>query len=295
MFQKQSAGGIPTFKSNKERCDFQLFQTCKWIAKKDIPLNMVNNNSFRAMISACDSSAPKITDRVVKSQIKEMDKLIWASAVVQMKNSHVSSTLDHWTALSHQNCVAITAHWINSDWEMNSIPLGMFLHKGRSTAQAIHDKFFEDVLQELNDPSITIFAITLDTTACMNSFGRLLEKDDCFHCHCTDHCLHLTAQLAFFANTRERSCVKIANKVVNHFKQSTQAAAQLLKIQEMVDHCTKKPVHPILDVKTRWWSTHSMLERFVHLRRALEVWCTSHPESDVLLPSDEEWEFHQDQ
>ena len=289
MFKKQTGRGVPSFKSSQEKSDFQLFQTCKWIAKKDIPLNMVNDKSFRAMISAYDPSAPKITDKVVKTQIKEMDSLIRSTAVAGMKHSHVSLTLDHWTSLSHQNYVAITAHWINSDWELNSIPLGMFLHEGKSTAQAIIDKFYSDVARELNDDSITIFAVTTDTTANMNAFGRLLEADEHYHCFCTDHLLHLTASKAYFGNTPANSCVKIANKVVNHFKQSTQATAQLLNIQANSDKYTRDPLHPILDVSTRWWSTHSMLERLVYLRHALQVWISDHPDTGVVLPSDLQW------
>ena len=98
-----------------------------------------------------------------------------------MKGCTVNLTCDHWSSEQNMNYVGMTAHWIDSEWKMHSLPLGMFLHEGGSDAEALVDEFLTNVAREVSEEA-TIYAVTTDTDPSMNAFGRLLDekKDHAF-------------------------------------------------------------------------------------------------------------------
>jgi hypothetical protein len=73
----------------------------------------------------------------------------------------------------------MTAHWIDSDWKLHSLPLSMFLHEGGSNANELLDHFLETVAREVSEEA-TISSVTTDTDPRMNAFGRLLEEKKSF-------------------------------------------------------------------------------------------------------------------
>ena len=197
VWRAQSLLGTPTFTSMADKRNFQLEKICKWVAKNNVPLSMVESSAFRDMLSAFDNTSSVFTSRSIRSKIVELDGAIRAMVVKQMTDSSISLTMDHWTSKNHQNFVGMTAHWIAKDFEMHSLPLGLFLHEGHSTGAHIFEQFLTDISRELNDKSIDVFAVTSDTTGNMNKFGEMLEAESVFHCYCSDHLLHLTANKCY--------------------------------------------------------------------------------------------------
>jgi hypothetical protein len=116
-----------------------------------------------------------ITSMNVKENIMDLDRSIRKQMIAKMKGCIVNLTTDHWTSKQHLNYVGMTAHWLDSDWVMHSLPIGMFLHEGGSKANELLDHFLATVAREVSEEA-TIFSVTTDTDPTMNAFGQLLEE-----------------------------------------------------------------------------------------------------------------------
>jgi hypothetical protein len=215
-----------------------------------------------------------ITSMNVKENIMDLDRSIRKQMIAKMKGCIVNLTTDHWTSKQHLNYVGMTAHWLDSDWVMHSLPIGMFLHEGGSKANELLDHFLATVAREVSEEA-TIFSVTTDTDPTMNAFGQLLEEKKILHLYCTDHVLQLTCKKTFlresFGNV-DVSPIQKATNVVSHFQSSTQATEKLHLAQNISDEYTnKRAVGLFTDCKTRWWSTYKMCERILYLKSALRV------------------------
>ena len=260
-------------KTVTERREHQKKTTVRWIADANIPLSMVERPSFRAMIASYDATAKPISSKTVKEEIIAMDGKIRREVIARMKGCTVNLTTDHWTSKQNLNYVGLTAHWIDHNWKLHSLPLGMFLHEGRTQATDCIDQFMVDVAREISKEA-TIFAVTTDTDATMNAFGQLLEEKHILHLYCTDHVFHLTCKLCYlkdsFGDDVEISAVQKATKIVSYFNQSTQALERIKTAQRSLQcYAGKEAKKPLTDVVTRWWSTYTMCLRIQYLKQAL--------------------------
>ena len=136
---------------------------------------MVESESFRKIIASFDGTAKPICTRALKNRISDYDIVICKLVVTMMEGCDVSLTLDHWTSKQHVNYVGLTAHWIDSNFVMHSLPLGIVLHQGRTTAPSLIKKFYEDIDRELGDKA-NVFALTTDTTSNMNAYVARTEE-----------------------------------------------------------------------------------------------------------------------
>ena len=124
---------------------------------------------------------------------------------------------------------------------MESRTLGMFLHKGWSTAESIIDRFIFDVSTKIG-ANAEVFATTSDTMGNMKLFGQILEDLGIQHPYCSDHIFYLTCKKLYNDVTFEEgvlpninspsACVQKARKLVIFFNKSTQAMAKLKLAQQ---------------------------------------------------------------
>ena len=141
-----------------------------------------------------DLSAEIIKDRIVKTE-NEIRRILVSK--LNDESSHYSVTVDHWTSASNQTYAGMTVHFIDKKFELCSLTLGCFLHVGETKSEdALHDFAFR-LIRDSNLDYRKMTAIATDTTANMNKFGELCEKENIPHVHCIDHVLQLTAVKAF--------------------------------------------------------------------------------------------------
>ena len=260
-------------KTLKEIKQEQMEAAAFWVASTNQPLNAVANESFKTMINAYAPTATLPTKDKIKDEIIRLDSYIRKKVIQKMKGCVVNLTIDHWTSKQNFNYSGMTAHWLDQNWVLHSLPLGLFLHEGKSQATDIIDEFFQKTAKQISEDA-TIFAVTTDTDATMNLFGQLLESKQIMHLYCTDHLIHLTCKKAYSKDSYgdvDVSIVKKVTNIVSHFNSSSQALEKLKDIQanNIYREYTTVPVGVLTDVVTRWWATYRMCHRILYLKTAL--------------------------
>jgi hypothetical protein len=302
---------VPKFVKRSEKDEYCATMTARWIAMEDMPLDTVENERFREMIAAHDADAKPIHNRKVHEKIRYFETNIHAAITksLSVDGQWVALTTDHWTSIAKQSYCGMTAHWIDSDFNMHNKTLGCWLHEGNSITNSLRDEFLLNLFTRYKFDKLNIVAVVSDTTGNMNKFGMKLQEQNIPHIYCTDHVIQLTAKKAYmdeFYNIAhggaagndndddedlppahnnlqaEISTMAKARTLVEFFSRSNQSTEALKKQQAAMNHYSDKvPVGVIVDVVTRWWSTWSMCNRLLHLKNALQAL-----EHDGAIPPD---------
>ena len=115
--------------------DFQD-KLLNWVVSTYQPFDVVTEDSFREMVgSISNNKAPIIGKDTIRNLVH--DKVACAKLLLkkQLVGQSYSITNDGWTSISNQSYVAVTVHWINDNWKVMSVPLGIYIKEGRSTAK----------------------------------------------------------------------------------------------------------------------------------------------------------------
>jgi len=159
------------------------------------------------------------------------------------------------------------------------------------------------VIQKYEIKTTFISAIVTDTEPTMNSFGRLMhQQHGIAWIGCVDHILELCTAKAFDDCNYQSNvgCMKATRQLVGTFRHSNQKMDDLKRLQEQsqgyaVDDTSKGPLTPLVpidDCTTRWWSTYSMLERLVSLKKFFRI--MEDLESIDNNLSDDQWKVAED-
>jgi len=255
----------------------QQLATAKFVVENALPFSVVETPSHRAMIATHNPQAKHMSNKKVKSIIINLDNAMRGRVIESMKGQSASFTLDHWTSKANENYTGITGHFIDDKWKLNSMSLGMFLHKGRTTSDELQKSFIDLHLNKLKLSATKVFSFTTDTTGNMNSFGRKLEDIGIAHIYCTDHVLQLTCKQCYEKTMEETfgpdfvGSVEKARSIVTFFNQSCQALEKLKKMQVTLLGCLGLPKGVVTDVVTRWWATFNMIARLLDLKLAIDA------------------------
>jgi hypothetical protein len=267
---------ITSTTSSRDRQLHQQVMTVKFVADALLPLNIVERESFRDLIKSYDHKSKPMSTKFLKDQITLIERRMKEYAISTLKGFSICLTVDHWTSKAHQNFTGLTAHFIDDNFNVHLVNLGIYLHEGGTDSDSLEKSFLNLLMNDLNMAGTKIFAVTTDTTANMNSFGRRLESSGIAHIYCTDHVLQCTCRLVYdrdmgatFGDNSES--VQKARDLVGFFNKSSQAVEKLKKKQELLDSCPGRPLTVVTDVCTRWWSTHAMIERLLHLKPAIDA------------------------
>jgi hypothetical protein len=225
-----------------------------------------------------------VPDHYVVTDILPSKKVEASGKLKQFLSNHFYSiTSDHWTSAANENYGALTLHVIH-EFEVTSFVMSCMEHKKGATAFEVESQLIYD-LDIWGLDRKHLFCCVTDTASNMNGFGISVS---CWpncpfirHHYCADHVLQLTAVKAFTGDINSTVphvygdydntiiAVREARVLVNHFHSSYHAHEKLHNAQQTLDpSCT--PLKLLSDVKTRWWSTHTLLERILCLKDALK-------------------------
>lgn len=230
------------------------------------PFSVVNDNGFRHFINLLD---PKY---VIPSKFTIREKIMkdmYNKCVLKLKGilkdiHFVAITTDSWTSVSTESYLAITCHFIDQNFNLNSSLLAVPKVNEQHTSENL-----ANVLQQIFDEwqiGSKVSCIVTDSAANMIKTCELLQKR---HLPCYAHSMNLAVQ-----ENLKLDCVKDVlakcKEIVRHFKSSTLAYEMFKSHQK--ENSGNEPIKLIQEVSTRWNSTLHMLERIVKTQDSLN--CT---------------------
>jgi hypothetical protein len=237
----------------------------KWIISDYVPLGQCNSLAFRFFMKCVDKHYEDEDRKGVRSRLILTADRVRRLLQLMVKGEELAITTDCWTSAANKPYISLTAHFINSNWELNSVVLACELFRGRHVAEQMAGKIHE-MLRNFNIDFNNISCCVTDNEPTMNAMADHIAFG---WMGCFDHLLELITGVTFEADGI-RDVLKRCRQVVGHFSGSSQALASLLKMQQSLDEeCNA--VSPDADVKTRWWSTYIMLVKMLRLRNAVQA------------------------
>lgn len=236
-----------------------------FIANDMRPFSVVEDEGFRKLVHTLE---PKyhIPSRTHFS--KSVVPAMYESARVKVKEAlqkgeRVAITTDGWTSRTTQSYLTITAHTIDTEWEMKSFVLQtrvMFeSHTGANIAAVLREAVNEWELGQADQPTVVV------TDNARNMEVAVREAGLGPHIKCLAHTLNLGTQAGLGVPRVSRLLGRV-RRVAAFFHRSTTAAAMFVSKQKLLG----LPPHKlVMDVCTRWNSTVEMLDRYLEQNAAV--------------------------
>ncbi|KAH6800327.1 hypothetical protein C2S52_000791 [Perilla frutescens var. hirtella] len=231
----------------------------------EYPLSMVEHLGFRAFSEGLQSLFKVPCRNTIKSDIMKIyqNEKLKTMGRLEKVDCKIVLTTDLWTASNQKKWfMAITAHYIDDDWKMQSSLLRFMYVECPHTSEALSKVLIECMIDWNIDRKLS--TTTLDNCTINDCLVRLLlnkldssslmRDGQLYHMRCCAHILNIIAQegLSVLGDGIE----KVRNSVafwtaIPKTEQSFRDAACQIKVS-----ISKKL---ILDCKTRWNSTYQML------------------------------------
>ena len=251
----------PTSISRKKKLDNLLLKT---IICDFQPFSLVEDEGFREFVAALDPSYT-LPSRWVLT--KDLLAIAYSKAVDEVKRvlttaEALSLTTDSWTSISTENYIAVTAHYVTTDFEMDSCLLEIVKYGERHTIENLSGELHRVVTSW--DIADKVVAIVTDNAA--NITGAV-KQAGFTHLPCFAHTLNLVVQQG--VRSIEPLKVKV-KEIVEYFRRSTVAAEKLRFYQSQLLP-NVEPLKLKNDVATRWNSTYMMCSRLCEVQEPLEA------------------------
>lgn len=194
------------------------------------------------------------------------------------KNVYYAATCDLWTSRAHKSYLAVTLHYIDSNWNLCSfVPAVASLNEAHNGTNI--STLLSSILKEW-EVSEAIIALVTDNGSSMLAAAKQLKYPSI---SCSAHTLNLVVKKSIL---HVEPLLEKCRRIVSHFNHSTQATERLRKIQKLYGD---KEITVIQDVSTRWNSTYLMLKRFSKLKRALVSYLSANSVMEEFNLSNDEW------
>nr|KYP74105.1 Putative AC transposase [Cajanus cajan] len=208
-------------------------------------------------------------------------------------NSRICLTSDCWTCITQEGYICVTAHFVDSNWKLNSKILAFSKldppHGGHEMAK----KIFEILLDWGIDRKV--FSITLDNASAndtmvnfmktqFNLQNSLICNGSYFHVRCSAHILNLIVQEGLGVASGALKKIRESIKYVRGSEARKIAFKECVLQVRGID--TKVGLR--MDVPTRWNSTYVMLDSAIKYKRAFGC-LAIRDRNYVHCPSDDEW------
>ncbi|XP_022865255.1 zinc finger BED domain-containing protein RICESLEEPER 2-like [Olea europaea var. sylvestris] len=261
----------------------------------EYPLSMVEHTGFRKFCNTIQPLFKVVSRNTIKADILkiydyERTKVM---GLLERTNSRIAVTTDMWTSNQKKGFMAITAHYIDDSWRLQSRILRFIYVPCPHTAESLSTVLMDCLFDWNIDQKLSTLTVDNCTTndAMINimldklSLGSLLLNGEFFHLRCCAHILNLIVKdgLDVISPSVERIRDSVSYWSATPKRVETfEAVARQMKIP-----CGKKL---LLDCKTRWNSTYLMIhtallykELFPRLRQR-----EPHYRS---VPSESDWEL----
>jgi hypothetical protein len=223
-----------------------------------MPLSVVDGDGFKALIEYLAPSYELPGRKAFTARIEKLYEETKANVMKKLATcGSVVLTTDGWTSCVQDGYITVTCHYVDVDFQAQSLVLATREVEERHTAATLQEHL-QNVVREfgLTDK---VSAVVHDNASNVTHIGASVGAEDVA---CGDH----TLQLAVNAGLQTEAVSKMlaaSNRLVGHFKHSVVATNALKRQQESHN----VPKHRLVtSVKTRWNSQYDMLERITEQR-----------------------------
>ncbi|CAN0442995.1 unnamed protein product, partial [Ascophyllum nodosum] len=238
----------------------------RFIVMTNQPISVVDNKFFRDMVRTLKGKASIPQRRVLIARMEELLVDLQGSVATMLTGQYVSMTTDGWTSRANESYISFTVVYVNDDWKMVTLALSCSKKQGSTKGEDLAISI--ETMIKNHGLTGHVVVCNTDCEPSMVKAGRILTDDAVLmHVGCTCHRIKCVTALVFDGPGVKKS-MALARAVVTRYTKSSQAAGRL---QELCGIVGIIPLRVIQDVETRWWSTQSMVERLVYLRRAVEL------------------------
>ncbi|KAJ1690355.1 hypothetical protein LUZ63_014510 [Rhynchospora breviuscula] len=265
----------------------------KMILAHQLPFIFVELTWFNALMKYNNSLFQEVNRVTIKDECIKVFELEKEKMKKMFKNiSRFSLTSDCWTSNQTDRYMSLTAHYVDADWKLQKRIISFFDLAPSHSGEVISDRIIECITEwGIQDK---IGTITLDNASNNDKAAAILESNLVesgklhfdglfFHVRCCAHILNLVVE---DGHSVIEGCVVKIREGVNYLRKSSD---RLLKFGETAIASgiqTKQPL--CIDDKTRWDSTHRMLESALPYKSAFHGYALRDPNFEW-EPSEEEW------
>ncbi len=180
-----------------QRQDFLTKKLIQFIIQFVLPLYVLQNQSFREFVYACEPGFRIPCEKTAKGLIHEAYSWSHNQLKSLLDNSVTSIhlTTDLWTAKSKHSYLGVTATWLSSDFKFREVLLSCNHLAHPHTGEMISEELFHIICEWRLDK--TVFTISTDNGANMIKGVQLLHQnyfDNVKHQPCAAHTLQLSVQ-----------------------------------------------------------------------------------------------------
>ncbi|CAN0305334.1 unnamed protein product, partial [Scytosiphon promiscuus] len=232
----------------------------------NVSLQIVDHPDFKNMVHFLSRSQTVPSRRDIVRGMTEVSTVLLAKIYALIAGLHFSFTSDGWTSCANDTYHSFTISLIDSGWVLRTLSLDCSKATGSAKGEDLAAAVIAQVVKHKLEGRAVAFVT--DCEPSMVKAGREVEaKGVAEHHGCVAHRLECTTGIAF-DGPGTRDSMAHARLCVRRYTKSSQAAHRLA---ECLVFLRMNPLKVIQDVETRWWSTHSCLERLVFLKPAIQM------------------------
>lgn len=251
------------------------------------PFSLVEDKGFRELVNFAFPNyvipSRKYFSNNLLPGLYEQVKTLTKAALNEDVES-ICLTTDMWTSRNNDSYLAVTGHYIDSNYKLQSVLLECKVLESRHTALNLAEEL-KNVVQEWNILDKILLTVSDNGANIKNAVAHLGWK----HFGCYAHTLNLAVQKVL-ANSYLGELINKVKAIVSYFKRSNLCLSKLKKYQEQANKVVKRPIQ---DVSTRWNSTFYMLERFVLLKEEIKCALSNLEPSNLIQLTSYEWDVCQ--
>ena len=223
-----------------------------FFCKDGLPVYTVEKAGFQSMLKTLDSRY-EIPSRAHFSRSVIPDMYASTKKKVAQKIAGVSffaATTDIWSSIGLTPYMSFTLHFINEDWELQSLALSASFLPQDHTADVLIDAL-EETMNEWNLNAKNLVYLTTDSGSNIVSAAKKL---DWTRLSCFGHNLDLAITKALAKDKRCERALAVTRKVVSAFSCSWKRRRELTKAQINLD----MPQHSLVSVSKSTYYIHTL-------------------------------------
>ncbi|XP_072392289.1 zinc finger BED domain-containing protein 4-like [Diabrotica undecimpunctata] len=230
------------------------------------PFSVVEDKGFREFVKILNPSY-QLPDRKVisKTLLPALYEECRNKCIQIIRNAKtVCLTTDNWSSVNTESYMAVTAHFLDENFQLKSILLECSTMPGHHTSINLS----QNILKICNEWNIIDKILLVVSDNAPSIVGAIKKELQWKHFGCFAHTLNLVVKHSIAFPEVDNIIQKIKS-IVGHFKRSCLSNEKLMNYQKQ----SGGPALKLLQaVPTRWNSVFYMLERFNQLEDAIK--CT---------------------